>query len=330
MKRCFSRLASALAALMMICCMVLPQGAPLQTKASAAYSVLDIVSPKKLIGNYTIDKNEMIYIRDGGTFTVNEGVTLTVDGRLKIAAGGTLNVRGNVVITKQALASCSGRIKILDGGSVELDGRLWVNATGVASGNGVIRVRNDFSDIICKGTVTAKIDAPDPIVKDGVTYVGGVLIVNKKYSLPASYGNGITPAAYTAYVRMKQASGYENMSIISGFRSYAKQESTFNYWVSIDGYERATTYSAKPGQSEHQTGLAMDITSLNQSYGNTSEGKWLAAHCHEYGFIIRYPKGKTDITGYIYEPWHVRYLGTSTAKLVHDSGLTLEEFLGVA
>ncbi len=329
MKRNFVRAAAAFAALLVLCCIILPQGAPLQVRASAALSVLDITSPKRLIGNYTIERDEMIYIRDGGTFTVSEGVTLKVDGRLKIAEGGTLNVRGNVMISEDALASCSGRIKIFEGGSLELNGYMWINATGVASGNGTIRVKNNFSDIICKGTVTAKIEAPEPVEKDGVTYVGGVLLVNKEYSLPASYGDGITPAAYTAYVRMKRASGFDNMSIISGFRSYAKQENTFNYWVSIDGYDRAATYSAKPGHSEHQTGLAMDITSLNQSYGDTAEGKWLAAHCHEYGFIIRYPKGKTDITGYIYEPWHVRYLGESTAKLVHDSGLTLEEFLGV-
>ena len=329
MKRCFSRLLAVAMAFVMICTMTLPQGAPLQVNALAAVSVLDIASPKKLIGNYTIDRDEIIYIRDGGSFTVSEDVTLKVDGRLKIAEGGVLNVRGRIEITEDALTSCSGRIKIFEGGSIDLDGYMWINNTGVASGNGVIRVKHDFSDIICKGTVTAHIEAPEPVEKDGVTYVGGVLLVNKEYSLPASYGNGITPAAYTAYIKMKKASGYD-MSIISGFRSYTKQESTFNYWVSIDGYENAVTYSAKPGHSEHQTGLAMDITSLNQSCGNTAEGKWLAEHCHEYGFIIRYPKGKTNITGYIYEPWHVRYLGTSTAKLVHDSGLTLEEFLGLA
>lgn len=330
MKRICLRIAGALAVLMLLCCMALPQGALLQVKASAALSVLDITSPKKLIGNYTIASDEIIYIREGGSFTVSEDVTLKIDGRLKIAEGGTLNVRGNVVINEDALVSCSGRIKVFEGGSIDLGGYMWINATGAAAGNGVIHVRNNFSDIVCKGTVTAKIEAPEPIEKDGVTYVGGVLLVNKEYALPATYGNGITPEAYTAYVRMKQASGFPNMSIISGFRSYAKQESTFNYWVNIDGYDNAVTYSAKPGHSEHQTGLAMDITSLNQSYGNTAEGKWLAAHCHEYGFIIRYPKGKTGITGYIYEPWHVRYLGTSTAKLVRDSGLTLEEFLGVA
>lgn len=329
MKRCFSRFSAAAVAVLVMCALLLPQGALLQVKASAAISVLDISSPKRLVGNYTIDRDEIIYIRDGGTFTVGEGVTLKVDGRLKIAEGGVLNVRGNVEITEEGLASCSGRIKIFEGGSIDLDGYIWVNSTGVASGNGVIRVKNNFSDIVCKGTVTAKIEAPEPVEKDGVTYVGGVLLVNKEYSLPKSYGSGLTSAAYTAYVKMKRASGYD-MSIVSGFRSYQKQESTFNYWVAVDSYENAVTYSAQPGHSEHQTGLAMDITSLNQSYGNTAEGKWLAEHCYEYGFIIRYPKGKTDITGYIYEPWHVRYLGTSTAKLVHDSGLTLEEFLGVA
>ena len=91
-----------------------------------------------------------------------------------------------------------------------------------------------------------------------------------------------------------------------------------------------------PGSSEHQTGLTIDVSAqsvsyrLDQSFGDTKEGKWLAKHCHEYGFIIRYPEGKTHITGYDYEPWHLRYVGVDTAKEITGSGLTLEEYLGEA
>ena len=93
--------------------------------------------------------------------------------------------------------------------------------------------------------------------------------------------------------------------------------------------EAADTYSARAGHSEHQTGLAFDLNSLEESFGETREGIWLREHCWEYGFIIRYPKGKESITGYMYEPWHVRYLGKSAAKSVFESGLCLEEYLNV-
>ena len=103
----------------------------------------------------------------------------------------------------------------------------------------------------------------------------------------------------------------------------------YNKFVKKDGEEVANTYAAKPGHSEHQTGLAFDIGSVDRSFANTSEAKWIEENAHLYGFIVRYPDNKTDITGYIYEPWHVRYLGKETAKKVWESGLTLEEYLGL-
>ncbi len=310
-----------------------PDAAAVQTTASetVTYSgkVINIKKTKKLTSDTVVAAGQTMYVRSGGVLYVDTGVEMTLDGSLKVAEGGAVYIRGSVKMSEDAFLSCTGKIKILSSGSIDMGGSLWINNGGEIKGNGSIRVLGEFDDIRCKGTVTAKIKAPAPVEKDGVTYVGGILLVNKEYSLPKSYGDGLDSEAYTAYIRMKRASGYE-MKIVSGFRSYSKQEGTFAYWASIDGAEVASTYSARPGHSEHQTGLAMDITSLSQSYGKTAEGKWLAANCHEYGFIIRYPKNKTDITGYMYEPWHVRYLGKSTAKLVHDSGLSLEEFLGVA
>lgn len=119
----------------------------------------------------------------------------------------------------------------------------------------------------------------------------------------------------------------------SGYRSYYTQASLFDGYVSNHGLEKAERFSARPGQSEHQTGLVMDITAesvnyqLNESFGETEEGKWVADNAHRFGFIIRYPKGKEDITQYIYEPWHLRYIGRDLAALVFDSGLTYEEFI---
>ena len=119
----------------------------------------------------------------------------------------------------------------------------------------------------------------------------------------------------------------------SGYRSYQTQAQLFQNYSAKHGEEAANRYSAKAGQSEHQTGLAMDVTSesvnleLVESFGETKEGKWLREHAHEYGFIIRYPKGKEQITGYMYEPWHIRYIGVQLATDVYKSELTYEEYL---
>lgn len=120
-----------------------------------------------------------------------------------------------------------------------------------------------------------------------------------------------------------------NLKLVSGFRSYNTQANLYNNYVKINGQAKADTFSAKPGHSEHQTGLAFDVGSTKGAFAYTNESKWLSENCHLYGFIIRYPLGKTNITGYIYEPWHVRYLGVDTATKVKQSGLTLEEYLGV-
>ena len=166
---------------------------------------------------------------------------------------------------------------------------------------------------------------------DGVTYVKGVLIANKTYGLPASYAPGCDPEADDAYYEMKAAAKEDGVSlfVVSDFRSYETQESIYNRYVNEDGKAAADRYSARPGHSEHQTGLAYDLNSLSTDFGETTEGKWLAQNCWKYGFIIRYPQGKENITGYMYEPWHVRYLGKDTAKAVYESGLTLEEYLGI-
>lgn len=118
----------------------------------------------------------------------------------------------------------------------------------------------------------------------------------------------------------------------SGYRSYDRQVNIFAANASERGEDYANTYSARPGESEHQTGLAMDVTSsevnldLVESFGETEEGKWLAENAPEYGFIIRFPKDKEDITGYQYEPWHIRYVGKKTAKYITEKDITLEEY----
>ena len=119
------------------------------------------------------------------------------------------------------------------------------------------------------------------------------------------------------------------MPLLSGFRSYSTQKVLYNSYVQTDGVEAADTYSARPGHSEHQTGLAFDVGNIDYGYGDTDAGRWLNDHAHEYGFIIRYLKGKESITGYVYEPWHIRYVGLNVASEIHTRGITLEEYLGV-
>ncbi len=122
----------------------------------------------------------------------------------------------------------------------------------------------------------------------------------------------------------------------SGYRSYNTQNHLYQSNINNHGQEYADKYSARPGTSEHQTGLAMDITSpvmnnqLDDSFGETPEGLWVAANAHRFGFIIRYLKGKEDITGYNYEPWHLRYLGEILAGEIFSRGMVMEEFFDLA
>lgn len=121
------------------------------------------------------------------------------------------------------------------------------------------------------------------------------------------------------------------LAAVSGYRSYGRQKSIYASNVNAMGQAAADRVSAKPGHSEHQTGLAMDISAssvgydLTETLEDTKEGKWLRENAHKYGFIIRYPKDKEEITGYSYEPWHVRYIGIKDAMYIYKNELTLEE-----
>lgn len=164
------------------------------------------------------------------------------------------------------------------------------------------------------------------------TYINGILIANKTYSLPKSYApGGLTSDANQAFTKLKSAAANENLNIWnqSGYRSYEDQERIYNNYVQRDGKDEADTYSARPGHSEHQTGLAIDLNTIDMDFEKTAEFTWVSENCYKYGFIIRYPKGKESVTGYQYEPWHLRYLGVETATAVYNSGLCLEEYLGI-
>lgn len=175
---------------------------------------------------------------------------------------------------------------------------------------------------------------------NGITYVNGIMIVNKTYSLPSTYrapnSDGyeyctrcLTQETLNAFDEMQADAQALNLNlyISSGFRSYTYQEGLYNSYVNQDGKEIADTYSARPGHSEHQTGLAFDLNTIDDSFANTPEGQWVKDNCQKYGLILRYPKGKENITGYQYESWHLRYVGKELAQKLYNDGdwITLEE-----
>lgn len=192
-------------------------------------------------------------------------------------------------------------------------------------------------------------DALDTLKKDD----GDLLVlVNKLHAVSKNYtptdmvaidgkyttnqGLEMKSEAYDAYLEMRKAARKDEIKfkICSAYRTYSTQEYLFNNYLGSMGEELRNIRSAYPGRSEHHTGYAIDITSksmgwtLSQTFADYPEGEWINEHCSEYGFIIRYPKGKTDITGYDYEPWHLRYVGVDIAQEITEKGITLEEYLG--
>ena len=161
-------------------------------------------------------------------------------------------------------------------------------------------------------------------------------LVDLDKSIKTSYGsNQLRKEAAAALLKLFKAAEKKGFSlnVNSAYRSYQTQVATYNYWVSQVGVAQADRFSARPGHSQHQLGTTVDITSasvsykLMESFGNTTEGKWLAANAYKYGFVLSYPKGFEGITGYTYEPWHFRYIGVGNAKKWKNSGLILETFL---
>lgn len=173
------------------------------------------------------------------------------------------------------------------------------------------------------------------------------VLVNKYHKLSSNYvpadletisskyqwlgrSNKLRKDAREAFEKMCEAAIKDNIYIYagSGYRSYSYQQTLYNNYVKRDGFKAAETYSARASYSEHQTGLAMDITNKSSFISkDDKEYDWLIKNSYKYGFILRYPEGKENITGYMYEEWHYRYLGIDLAKEVYDSGLTYDEFL---
>ena len=152
--------------------------------------------------------------------------------------------------------------------------------------------------------------------------------ISLKYANKDKYLKKETKIAFEKLSEDASKLGYRIVAV-SAYRDYNYQNELFNYYVKEKGLNYALECSAKPGHSEHQTGLALDVEGSNKDYDNFENSKefiWMKDNAHKYGFILRYPKGKEHITGFKYEPWHYRYVGNEIAKYIYENNLTLEEY----
>lgn len=225
---------------------------------------------------------------------------------------------------------------------------------------------NLLENILAEGeTIEAGAGLPmksEPVFTDSGTEVTAnpydlLVLVNKEHALPEDFipedlvipnvrfpfteelpKKQMRKSAADALEEMFQQADEEELDLFaqSGYRSYERQDAIFASNADQHGEEAANQFSARPGESEHQTGLTMDVTSpdvnyqLVEAFGETDEGKWIQENAQEFGFIIRYPEGKEETTGYQYEPWHLRYVGEKAAKEITSQEITLEEYLNAA
>lgn len=274
---------------------------------------------------------------------------VTNPNQRKVVDGG-LNVRGGASTMDQI-------IKVLPEGTVvtvlayttkgaNVDGNtLWFRIadgwvwSGGLDGRSVDGVTNETPADPTPPTPTDPVTptppaTPDPLVKQ---------VVNKKHpNSPLNYvptdlvtvggGQRMRKEAADALGNMQAAALRDGVTIVcsSGYRSFDTQTTVYNNYVKQDGQAKADTYSARPGYSEHQTGLAMDFGSIDDSFADTPASSWLIANAHKFGFVLRYPKDKQAVTGYVWESWHWRYIGVDEATKMKESGkTTLEEYYGV-
>jgi D-alanyl-D-alanine carboxypeptidase len=215
-----------------------------------------------------------------------------------------------------------------------------------AKGSGGTKLETDMDLIKAEEAVNAL-----PVIAEPASITA---LVNKNFALPKNYEpedlvypdvpfifkekvdkRKMRSVAAKALEKLFAGAGKDDIQLAgaSAYRSYATQKLLFNRYVKQDGFETARTYSALPGTSEHETGLAIDVSGIDgkcaaeDCFAGTKEAKWLSEHAAEYGFIVRYPEGKDAITGYKYEPWHLRYVGIDIAKEITDNGSTLENYL---
>lgn len=292
-----------------------------------------------------------------GTFTAN--ITVTVvdthpadivlkSDRIEIIQGTLLDVGANIESVQDAV---DGALPLSENPGTE-DRHYYTLAFDV--------------DINTPGTYPVTVNAKDRNGNDSTSsftvivqerplsaplYINGILIANKSYALPEDFvpeltyfdsaysvssgyrGEPETVAQFQAMVDAMESEIGLRMLVTSSYRSYELQRTLYQRYVSNDGVAQADRYSARPGHSEHQTGLTVDVLAPGSSmeqFGSSTQYQWVKSNAHRFGFIIRYQEEKEAITGYRFEPWHLRYLGVEIATDVYNSTLSLEEYLGIS
>ena len=233
-------------------------------------------------------------------------------------------------ITAVGAGNCVVRVTSVNNPAVFAE--VKVSVADPAGGTAKLKSAGSESSAETTGDTAAANTVPGMEVRDGITYIQGVMIVNKTYSLPASYNpGGLLPETQAAFAEMQEAAKADGYTLTSAsdFRSYETQETLYNNYVARDGKEAADTFSARAGHSEHQSGFTIDVNYAGDDFNTTPEAKWLADNCWKYGFIIRYPLGKEAATGFKYESWHIRYVGKELAQKITESGKCLEEYFGI-
>lgn len=269
--------------------------------------------------NVSTFKIEAVY-KSGKTKAVNQNILFTTNSdMLKIQ-------NDTIIVSEDALTAGSGILNAsYEGDIIDITVKIFNDLQSNMNGEGVVTNTSAYDVIVNKTR-----NLPSSYVPKDLVSLDGI-----PKSLQNDEINQLRKVAYDAlkelFLKAKEEKSFE-LYARSGYRSYNTQAALYKSYVNNYGKEAADKFSAKPGQSEHQTGLAMDITCegmnylLDTTFGDTEEGIWVAENAHKFGFVIRYPKGKEEITGYQYEPWHLRYVGVILATEVYESQLTLEEY----
>lgn len=241
----------------------------------------------------------------------------------------TVDAGGVIRLAEGAVSGETARVTATHAGfstSVEVLVKNVLSATVAAAGDGTPMVTNyaGVDAVVNKQRNLAPAYVPEDLVVPDVRFSFSEQ-AEKRY---------LREAAARALERLFAAATADGIELVavSGYRSYETQERIFQRNVALYGVEQASRFSARPGQSEHQTGLAMDVSCaaagyrLEEAFGTTPEGRWLAQNAASFGFIVRYPEGSEELTGYTYEPWHIRYVGEVVALEITALGLTMEEY----
>ncbi len=204
---------------------------------------------------------------------------------------------------------------------------------GLATEPDAAAERSPAFDVDSPDSITVVVNKQRPISPND--WVPNDLVLPE--GIANNWGDELRAPAAAALQEMYASAAADGLPFIitSGFRDYDRQAALFDGYAESDGVDAAETYSARPGHSEHQTGLAVDLTdggecSLEECFGDTQTGQWLREHAWQFGFILRYDQGEEAVVGYSYEPWHFRYVGTDVSTAMHEHGVTnLEDYLGL-